>query len=79
MTKRQKEMLTKRALLEFLNDYPKVSMEDILEYGLIKEITIGSTGTPINMTYYALIIRLANRIIIYAPKERFRTKEDTDE
>lgn len=75
MTKRQKEMLKKRALLEFLNDYPEVSMEDILEYGLIKEIAIGLTREAINMAYYALVVRLANQTIIYAPKERFKVEE----
>lgn len=73
MTKRQKEMLKKRALLEFLNDYPEIQNENIAKYGLLKNIEY------IELSYYLLYVECYNgRVFIYAPKERFRTKEEEE-
>lgn len=76
MTDRQKEMLKKRAILEFLADNTDLTMEDIDSYYLIKKIEAASPVPPLLLSHYILYIRLTNGInVLYIPKERFKVKE----
>lgn len=83
MTDRQKEMLKKRAILEFLADNTDLTMEDIDSCFLIKKIEAASPVPPLLLSHYVLYIRLTNDInVLYIPKERFKVEEanhvDTD-
>lgn len=83
MTDRQKEMLKKRAILEFLADNTNLTMKDIDSYSLITTIKGADPLPPLLLSHYILYIRLTNNTnVLYIPKERFKVKEanhvDTD-
>ena len=76
MTDRQKEMLKKRAILEFLSDNPDLTMKDIDSYSLIREITVANLLPPLYFSHYTMYIHLTDgKNVIYIPKERFKVKE----
>lgn len=75
MTDRQKEMLKNRGLMEFLADYPDISMDEIKEFDLVKRIDVNK-GKFCTFSHYAFFVRLMyQEPILYIPKERFRTKD----
>ena len=79
MTERQKQMLKSRALMEFLNDYPDICMDDIAEYGLVKTLANNYKSLLFSLSHYVLFVcTKSNERYIYIPKERFRTEEKED-
>ena len=79
MTDRQKEMLKKRALAEFLTDYPGISMDDIEEFEMVYSCIGNSDIRLFYFSHYVFGVQIKGKIpIIYIPKERFRVKEDNN-